>query len=313
MTDQHGRVIQKNSTTFSQHGRDYHSIGIHRGKLQQILLDQLPTNKIHLGKRLTRCDQTSHQLTFADGTQLKPDVLLACDGIHSQVRHSLFPDAKLRYSGQTCWRGVATTRLDTQRLNNPAEMWGNGVRFGYVPLSETETYWYATAVQPAGQKGLPKEQLYTLYQSFAPFVSEIIRETAVPQIIQHDLYELKTIPTWHRRNSLLIGDAAHAMTPNLGQGAAQSIEDAWAITHCLKQAQSPQDAFLRFEQIRRKKATQVSNTSWQIGQVTNWQNSFLCQLRNSLFRLTPSQLAAKQRKQLFSVPSPEQLFQANTV
>ncbi len=121
--------------------------------------------------------------------------------------------------------------------------------------------------------------------------------------MQHDLYDIAPLTSWHHKNIALIGDAAHAMTPNMGQGAAQSIEDAWAVSHALKTCSSVEVAFTAYEKTRFKKANQIAKLSWQIGQISNWQNPILCSLRNNAMMLSPKRLAEKQQDQLYSVPS----------
>ncbi|MGB1013486.1 MAG: FAD-dependent monooxygenase, partial [Nannocystaceae bacterium] len=134
-----------------------------------------------------------------------------------------------------------------------------------------------------------------------PFVNEVI--AATDTVMRHDLFDLTGVSQWAKGNTLLVGDAAHAMTPNMGQGAAQGIEDAWSIVHLLDKFADPQEAFSAFEQARFAKATQVRQLSWRIGQVTNPHNPLVCYLRNLLLRLTPKFVATRQRARLFSVPS----------
>lgn len=307
IADAQGRLIQQNDTQFAQHGQEYHAVAIHRGALQQILLGGISAEHIHLNHALSHIDLDSSTLHFANGTRTQADYILACDGIHSKARQSLFPDSRLRYSGQTCWRGVATTNLSPERLSQPAELWGNGLRFGYVPIGPTTTYWYATAVVPAdGRDNAPeatKASMLERYNPFAPFVSDIIVATPGDTIVRHDLYELRKLAAWSRGRTLLLGDAAHAMTPNMGQGAAQGIEDAWAIANCLTRHADPPEAFAAYRDQRYAKATRVTKLSWQIGQLSNPKNALLCRLRNGVMRLAPAAAANKQKARLFSVPA----------
>lgn len=305
ITDATGRILQKNRTDFALHGKRYEAIGIHRADLHQALLSHIDASKVHLAHSLSTIDNQSGHLIFKNGKTVKPDLLMGCDGIHSAVRNALWPRTNLRYSGQTCWRGIADIDLAQVRMTNPAEMWGNGNRFGFVPIGPNKVYWYATAVEPAGQKDQSmsetKQKLSTQFRSFLPGVNEIIQATE--QIMRHDLLDLKPLQNWSMGNAVLIGDAAHAMTPNLGQGAAQSIEDAWAIVNLLKQHGQHQIALAEFAKVRKEKVTSVGTLSWRIGQATNFQNRLICQLRNSLMRLAPESAGEKQKAKLFSVPS----------
>lgn len=303
IVDQQGRLIQKNETTFKQGGRTYHSRGIHRGDLQQVLVGMIPSEKLHLGKRLFEYRPEMKQAVFDDGDEISIDYLLACDGIHSQVRQTLFPNAQLRYAGQTCWRGVVKTHLRPEQLAAPAEMWGDGIRFGFVPIAVDQTYWFATEALPQNGKdadlGETKSALQAKFQHFPAFVLEIIGQS--DQIVRHDLFDLAPLSRWSAGPALLLGDAAHAMTPNLGQGAAQGIEDAWAIGNALSQNATLQEAFTAYEAARFAKAKQVSTLSWRIGQITNWRSRWLCQARNTLMRMTPPSFAEKSKATLFTV------------
>ena len=300
-----GKPLQISSTRFSQDGKSYQSIGIHRGELQRILLENLPEHKIHTGKALKKLEPDSTILELEDGCTVQADFIIAADGIHSSIRQTLFPRTKLRYSGQSCWRGLTDIALSENELKNTAEFWGSGPRFGYVPIAKDKIYWYATAVQPKNQKDTnpqkSKNKLLKTFQSFTNPVSKLIEATPAQNIIQHDLYDIPPLSTWQVKNTVLLGDAAHAMTPNMGQGAAQSIEDAWSISQHLNKHASPEQAFYAYSRDRSKKANQIARLSWQIGQITNLQNTFLCALRNTAMKLAPQSVTEKQRQLLFSV------------
>ena len=301
------KPLQIASTKFSQHGKSYQSIGIHRGELQRILLAKLPEHKIHLGKMLRKLEPSSTTLEFEDGKTVKADFVIAADGIHSTVRQTLFPETTLRYSGQSCWRGVADITLSEAELENTAEFWGIGPRFGYVPIAQNKVYWYATAVQPKNQKDTTthgsKKKLLKNFQSFTNPITRILETTPAQNIMQHDLYDITPLSKWHHKNTVLLGDAAHAMTPNMGQGAAQSIEDAWSISQQLNKHTTLEKAFQAYSNDRFKKANQIAKLSWRIGQITNLQNTFLCNLRNTAMKLTPKGVSETQRQKLFSVPN----------
>lgn len=295
-----GRKLQHNELSFIIDGKHYEGIGVHRGELQRILLQNIPHENIHFSKRVKQILPTKNKVQFSDNKTISYDYLLGCDGIHSTVRAALFPKSSLRYSGQSCWRGV----VNQTAPSSPAELWGCGLRFGFVPIASNKTYWYATAVQ-APKKALDcLEELADMFVAFAPFVKELIINTTNNNFMQHDLEELRQMPVWSAENILLMGDAAHAMTPNLGQGAAQSIEDAWAIMHALVNTDTIAEAFQQYHLTRYKKVTWVTKQSWRIGQVSNWQYEWVCALRNMLFAYTPTLIMNKQKKQLYSVIEP---------
>jgi 2-polyprenyl-6-methoxyphenol hydroxylase-like FAD-dependent oxidoreductase len=134
---------------------------------------------------------------------------------------------------------------------------------------------------------------------FHPLAAELIQQTAPDQLIFAPIYDLKPIHTWTRGRVCLLGDAAHATTPNLGQGACQAIEDAWVLYRLLSH-HSLDDAFNRYPGLRRAKAHSVVHTSWRIGRISQSRNPLLAGLRNFTLRyLTPQSVQRRQLHRLF--------------
>lgn len=157
--------------------------------------------------------------------------------------------------------------------NVGAEAWGKSIRFGFAGISDKEVYWFAVAKAPRGQKdqaGEVKEKLLQMYGGFASTIKEIIAATPEEKIIRNDIIDLKRLPSWHQGRVCLIGDAAHATTPNMGQGGGQGVEDAYYLSNILARSAHYEEAFKRFEKDRRKKVDFVVNTSWRIGQLAHW-------------------------------------------
>ena len=116
----------------------FSTITIHRAELQKILLNNIPKEKITLGKSFksyNEIDQSQIQISFEDGTNYKTNFLIAADGINSKVRKKLFPKSEIRYSGQTCWRGIVDFLMPEEFLHRGMELWGKGIRFGIFPIS----------------------------------------------------------------------------------------------------------------------------------------------------------------------------------
>ncbi|MEO0341300.1 MAG: FAD-dependent monooxygenase, partial [Bacteroidota bacterium] len=249
------------------------TIAIHRARLQEILLKQLPSESIHTGHTLSEIQKQAekYQLHFSNGKVVESAYLIGADGIHSKVRKFLFPIAKQRYSGQTCWRGVATFSLPTVYQSTGLEAWGGRLRFGFSQIAEEAVYWYAVSKQPAGGQDDPsilQNQLLNAYGDFHPMVGQLIRSTDRQLIKRNDLYDLQAIPKWYKDNALLIGDAGHAATPNLGQGGAQAIEDAYFLAQVINSgADHP---FAVFQNKRQRKVKSVVQQSWQTGQMAHW-------------------------------------------
>jgi 2-polyprenyl-6-methoxyphenol hydroxylase-like FAD-dependent oxidoreductase len=281
---------------------------IHRGRLQKLLFEAVDPGTVHLDKRFTHFadDGQEVEVFFADGTSAKGDLLLAADGIHSAARRQLFGEIPLRYSGQTCWRAATTFRLPDPESKRMFEMWGPGagLRFAYSQMTETEVYFYATVCEASGQKDVPGEvkgRLKKQYAEFGGLLGEIIDSAEEESIIRTDLFDFQPLHDWTHGHVALLGDAAHATTPNLGQGGAQAVEDSYVVAKCLAHARSIPAALKEYQAIRRPKAAHVVNTSWQYGQMTNWSNPVATWFRSFLMRRMPKKLGERQLRTLYEL------------
>lgn len=281
---------------------------IHRGHLQALLYGELDKNKVHVNKRFTHFKEEGKEMHvfFQDGSSATGDLLLGADGIHSVVRKQLFGEVPLRYSGQTCWRASADFNLPPEFSDKMFERWGSsgGLRFAYSRMNDSQVYFYATAAATPGGKdqlGTLIKSLKIRYESFGPLAMEIIESARPGAIIRTDLYDFKPIPSWVKGRIALLGDAAHATTPNLGQGGAQAIEDAYVVAKCLDQHAKIKKALKAYQEIRYKKAVFVVNTSWQYGKLSNMSNSTLVALRNLVMANVPKKIGEKQLEKIYKL------------
>ena len=277
------------------------SYAFHRGRLQQVLFNEIDAKKIQLNKKLTSLNQSNQTVTlsFEDGSSAEVDLVIGADGIKSAVRKNIFGEIPLRYSGQTCWRGMTKFTLPHDKQFNSYEMWGNekGLRFGFVPTAPDEVYYFTTFYTAANGKDDPslvKENLLKDYSCFGDLATQIIEATPRENIIRSDIFDLKPITQWWRGRVALLGDAAHATTPNLGQGGCQAVEDAYVIARCLKENSSIEKAFEQYQKIRYEKAVHVVNMSWRFGKVTNIGNPIVQAVRNGFMRMMPESMAIRQ-------------------
>ena len=281
-----------------------HYAAIHRGTLQELLLRNLKTTKLHLGKKLQRIEEINKtiHLHFEDGTSHQANILIAADGIHSVIRNHFFKETEIRNAHQICWRGITNINLPEKYAHEINESWGKGTRFGIVPLADGEVYWFALANYKKDFRTEFKDpDLEKMFSAYHPIIQKIIHSTPSDQIIVNEINDLKPIKKWHSHNVCLIGDSAHATTPNMGQGACQSIEDALALSICLEKESNIEKAFSNFQKLRIKKANGVINQSWQIGKMAQIENDFGRRIRNSMMKLTPDFLGKKQSEKMFEL------------
>ncbi len=271
------------------------NLGIHRGALQQLLLDALPGGAIRPGKGLQRLEETAEGvgLQFEDGTTAKAEILIAADGIHSAVRRQLFPSYRQRSSGQVCWRGIC--RADTGPWQGRGtEAWSPGRRFGIVPIAEGSIYWFAVVNEKPGVDWakLTKEELMDTFRPFASPVQELMESTPAGQVIFNPINDLEPLPQWFSGRTVLLGDAAHATTPNMGQGACQAIEDACVLAQCLSSLPY-REGFAEYQRRRKARADSIVRQSRRLGRVAQLDSPFLSFLRNQILKLAPSSVAIR--------------------
>ena len=155
-------------------------------------------------------------------------LVVGADGIRSAVRGSLFPDSKPRYSGSTSWRAIIDDERTDPRL---FEVWGPAAEFGYLRVSSTELYWYGYT--RLGENITFANELDAVRERFAGWaepIQELLSRTAPEQLMRHDVHHLPGgPPSYVRGRVVMVGDAAHAALPTMGQGAATALEDGASV------------------------------------------------------------------------------------
>jgi 2-polyprenyl-6-methoxyphenol hydroxylase-like FAD-dependent oxidoreductase len=270
------------------------TIVVHRAELLTLLLKTLGEDNVQLGMTCVGFtqDATGVSAIFADGQEVQADVLIGADGIHSVVRTQLFGLIKPKYVGYTCWRGLA----HTTRTGLETWAWGKGCQFGITPMSQGRAYWFVQKYAPEGEVDKPGERKKRILESFHDWhdpIPAVIEATAEADILRNDIYELKHLHQWSHGRVTLLGDAAHAMTPNLGQGACQAIEDAIALASCLKDTTNIAAALKSYEKQRVTRANRITRLAHFIGQAVQWENPFLSIPRNIIVKNTPVSLVIK--------------------
>ncbi|MBD0373359.1 MAG: FAD-dependent monooxygenase [Pyrinomonadaceae bacterium] len=293
-----GRVLSRTATGQLEERFGEPTIAIHRADLHEILLAALPREVVRLGAKCERFEEDEEGVTvrFADNENARADVLIGADGIHSVIRRQLFPEVKLRYSGYTTWRGVVETR-DEAALGKTSESWGCGARFGIVRVDRERVYWFSTANIDAGRKFSPAESKRFLLDYFKGWhhpVEHLIESTPAEHILHNDIYDIEPMKKWHRGRVALLGDSAHPTTPNIGQGACMAIESSLALARCLRDGDELTESLNRYERERMPRTAWITNQSWRVGRIGQFQNPIVCAMRDIFVRLAPDSLTLKQ-------------------
>lgn len=280
---------------------------VRRTDLHDCLVDGLASRiEVRLGTTVDRLTAAADHVTchVSDGATIAAELVLGADGVGSQVRSLLLGAAApaVRYAGYTCWR-LLTTLADPP--GTAVEQWGRGQRVGVVPLPDTEVYVFLTANAPPGgsDAGGPAE----LRRRFNTFGGPAGRALAAldegTAVLRNDIVELDGVAFGTGRVAL-VGDAAHAMTPNLGQGAGQALEDVAVLTRTLA-TMPPTDAVAAYAEIRRRRVTALHRRSRAVGRVGQLQHPLLTVARDTVARLTATSVLRRQALHVVGDRSPE--------
>ncbi|ADV66068.1 FAD-dependent monooxygenase [Deinococcus maricopensis] len=268
--DHHGRLLYKRDqdAVAAQFGRGLYSVA--RTALHRALAASLPDGAVQVGHPLTRLEHHFDGVSafFSTGREVQSDVLIAADGRDSRARQLLFPETHLAPTGQVAYRGM--TRLDPfdDWRDSFVEFWGVGRRFTFFRMGDGVTYWHAPLHEgAAGGRALRKSEVLRAYRDFPLQVTELIAATDEAHLTHVSLADLSPMPAWWRGRVALLGDAAHATSPNLGQGAAQALEDADALADLLALEDDFKTAFRQYQAAREGAANTAVAESRQLGEI----------------------------------------------
>src|SRR6478752_1544846 len=250
------------------------TFGMHRADLVELLAAALPQGVVHTGHRGTGFEEAGDvaRVSFENATTTEGDIVIAADGIHSELRHFAAPPSRPVFHGSVAYRGVLAHHLIPHWPTDRWLMWlGKARHFltfpvrggelinyvGFVPAdAEMKESWSA----PGDPDTLRRE-----FEGWDPRIGTLLRE--VQKTFRWALYDREPLPIWTRGRLTLLGDAAHPMLPHLGQGANQSIEDGMALATILQRADraSVPAALLAYERLRRERVAQVQRGARENG------------------------------------------------
>lgn len=303
LDDKGNVLVAPNTKTLSQK-YNQQNFAIHRADLHLYLLSHVKAQSLHLGKKAIDLSQTEGVISihFADGTIHHTKYLIIADGVNSPLRQKLIPAAVPRYAGYTCWR--ATIDNSVIALQQGSETWGKEGRFGMTPLTNKRIYWYAcinATFQNETYKNYTVADLHRHFSRYHDPIPSILSYTKDVDLIWSDIIDIKPLRHLAYGPILLLGDAGHATTPNMGQGACQALEDVAVLMDVLRNKTSVTEAFLSFEKRRLRRTRYITQTSKHIGEVAQWENPLLIALRNTILKNTPQKMSQAKLEKLLSV------------
>jgi len=270
------------------------SLSIHRADLHNILLKEVGLSRIRLNSKTVSYQEFRNcvSVRLAGGGTVEGSALIGADGLWSAVREQRFGHARPQYGGYGGWRGVASFVPKGYEGDRLSESWGRGGRFGIAPIDEHRTYWYASDNLPEHWRPYPethREYLSRRYANWHEPVLDLIRATPEEQILFSPIHDRRPRWNWSSPRVTLLGDAAHPMTPNLGQGACSAMEDAVVLMSLLKR-HSVVSALRTYSRRRWPRTAIIQMQSRMVGWAVQAQSYPMIVLRNAITRCLPESL-----------------------
>lgn len=306
LRNRHGAILSTIDSRSFEDSVGLPTIGIHRGRLLDVLRDHLPDEiaivNCHKLSNIARNNDIL-ELQFDDESIEKADFVVGCDGLYSSTREFVLDSPPpLRYSGYICWRGIC--KADGIKLHNSFfESWGDGKRFGAVEIGKNEIYWFATFNVSEGTR-LNQDKLKTeildLYSEWHSPIQDIISATCGQNILCHDIYDREPSKCWFRDNVVLLGDAVHSTLPVLGQGASMAIESSFILNEMLLTHPTISEALVNYQKIRKPRTDAVTRQSHLVSRIGQWENAMLSSIRDLAMQFTPEFINRQQMNWLFA-------------
>ena len=276
------------------------SVAVHRADLQQALLDELDAPVETGAECVDVTDAASPIVSFADGTTASADVVVGADGIDSAVRSTVAPDTGVRALDAVVYRAVVDVSLPAPRDSRGVEVWGEGTYTGGAAIGGDSFYWFATEPGRSAASATPASDavpaLRERYGEFPEPIPTVLDALDPGAVFQTGLRDVPSLDTWSRGRFVLAGDAAHAMLPFAGQGAAQSLEDAVVLADALASCGDAESAFDRYERARKPRADRVRAESRWLGRASASRSGVVAGLRNRGIAAVPDALFRRLRR-----------------
>jgi 2-polyprenyl-6-methoxyphenol hydroxylase-like FAD-dependent oxidoreductase len=281
--NRHGRLLaQRDYRPLYDAGKLAVGALVHRAHLLEVLFRGVPAGVVRFGCAVREVGTSS--VKTENGEVFEADVLVGADGIHSPVRRQLFGEAVPRYMGYRSHRMVLD---NTPRVENFTEILGRGQRIGLVPISRERIYIWTTFNSPKEPPPViaSADAFRAMFRQFTdPRVVRLFSQIRSPEeIITTEVEELAQEP-WLRGRAVLLGDAVHAMTPNIGQGAGMAMEDAAVLAEELGSSSSIEDSLKSYARRRKPRVETIVRVSRAVGTEGQMSGMIGCWLRERRVR-----------------------------
>lgn len=277
---------------------------IPRAHILDTLVDSIPADVLHLDVPVTglRWHRDAFVLESPDGISRLGGIVVGADGIHSIVRDALWHLPPPQYQGFFAVRGIIDHTLPDEFQHTVFQVWGGAGEFGYSPLGKDRVYWFATIPWTTVQRPPEREHFLAHVRGWFDPVTEFVRETPDSELLIHPIYD--RIQPFANRDlpATLVGDAAHLMTPNTGQGACQGIMDAWVLARELTHRVDTLEALAEYRRLRLGPALNVARRSRQLGQIIHRHFPFGPAVKQGMLKAAPASTVVKVMRQVVGSP-----------
>ncbi len=261
------------------------TFGVRRPALHRVLLNAVGDGVVRFGATCVGFDQDGDGVLvrLESGGEERGDVLIGADGLRSVLRTALPGATTPRYAGYVSWQAVARVDTDVVPVGLFRVLWGRGARFLFYRIGASEVYWEGTFAAAAGgaeAEGPRKQAVLDRFRGWVAPVETIVSATEPEAISRADMFDRPPSRQWGVDRVTLAGDAAHAMTNALGQGANQAIEDSLVLARCLGDAGDPATGLRAYEAERIPRTTKFASMSWSMARASRLRSPVACALRN---------------------------------
>ncbi len=237
---------------------------VSRSDLQNMLMDEFGRENIHLGKRMLSFTEANDVVTvqFADGSQIQTELLVGADGTHSITRaYVLGEQVERRYAGYVNWNGL----VDISEDYAPADQWttyvGEGKRVSLMPVADHRFYFFFDVPLPVGlenNRSQYKSLLKEYFAGWCPQVQTLIDNINEQKTNRVEIHDIEPFAQFYKGRVVIVGDAAHSTTPDIGQGGCQAMEDAIYLSRALQiNTLGLEDSLKRYQNKRNERANEL--------------------------------------------------------
>ncbi len=293
--DKNGNKIVANDLNYLEEKSSFATYGIGREELFKILYESVNHNNVFTSKEVIGVENIENKVkvTYMDNGVEIFDLVVGADGINSIVRTSIVGKTDFRDAKQGCWRFMVKTPENFNN-NSISEYFGLGKRAGFMPIKDGILYCYALLDNNKYDKNSVSkiEHLMEHFKDYNGAWKNISKEILKnPTYIFNEIKDLSQISI-QKGSVVLIGDASHAITPNLGQGAALGLEDAYILADILNSSKNIKDALNQFELKRYKRIKMIRDKSFMIGKIAQSSSIIWSKIRDVIYRLMSDKLLA---------------------